>query len=72
MSLFHTSPHDWLPQGHIFHFISEVVEHSDLSGIYNHYSELWGQPTYQPSMLVEILIYAYSKGRDYTGTSLFI
>lgn len=62
MLLFPPSPNDWLPQNHIAHFISEVVEHLDLSGIYNDYSELRGRPPYQPTMMVKILIYAYSKG----------
>jgi transposase len=60
--LFPPSVHDWLPNNHLAHFINEVVYHIDLSAIYDDYSELTGQPPYDPTMMVKILIYAQAKG----------
>jgi transposase len=60
--LFPPSVHDWLPPNHLAHFINEVVYHIDLSAIYDDYSELTGQPPYDPTMMVKILIYAQAKG----------
>ena len=60
--LFPPSVHDWLPNNHLAHFINEVVSHIDLSAIYDDYSELTGQPPYDPTMMVKILIYAQAKG----------
>jgi transposase len=60
--LFPPSVLDWLPKDHPAHFISEVVDSLDLSGIYNDYGEGKGQPPYNPSMMVKVLIYALSKG----------
>jgi transposase len=60
--LFPPSVHDWLPNNHLAHFINEVVYHVDLSAIYDDYSELTGQPPYDPTMMVKILIYAQAKG----------
>jgi len=62
MILFPPSPADWLPEGHVAYFISEVVEQLDLSAIYNNYSDLRGQPPYHPLMMVKVLIYALVKG----------
>lgn len=60
--LFPPSVQDWLPKNHLAHFINEVVFHIDLSAIYDDYSELTGQPPYDPTMMVKILIYAQAKG----------
>ena len=60
--LFPPSVLDWLPKDHPAHFINEVVDSLDLSGIYNDYGEGKGQPPYNPSMMVKVLIYALSKG----------
>lgn len=56
---------DWLPDDHLAHFISDIVDALDLSKIYNVY-ELggkMGQPPYHPGMMVKLLLYAYCTGK---------
>jgi transposase len=55
---------DWLPEGHLALFISDVVEAMDLSAILATYKEGdgRGQPAYHPSMMVRLLLYAYCTG----------
>lgn len=53
---------DWLPQDHLAHFVSEIVEQLDLSDIYRAYREERGYPPYDPLMMVKILVYAYARG----------
>jgi transposase len=50
----------WLPEGHLVHFIREVVGQLDLLAIYASYDGLkGGQPPYHPEMRVALMIYAY-------------
>ena len=50
---------DWLPKGHLVHFISDVVDSLDLSEVYHSYNqEKGGQPPYHPLMMVKVLCYA--------------
>jgi transposase len=56
------SMHDWLPAGHLAYFISDVVDHLDLSAIMNRYEEEKGFPPYHPAMMVKVLLYAYCIG----------
>jgi transposase len=60
--LFPPSLHDWLPEGHLAYFISEIVEEMDLSEIYKEYREELGQPPYSPLMMVKVWLYAFSQG----------
>jgi len=54
---------DWLPQDHTARFISEVVDDLlDLSVIYDSYVEASGAPPYDPTMMLKLLLYAYSTG----------
>lgn len=56
---------DWLPDGHLTYFISDVVDELDLSEIYSDYCRSHtskGQPPYEPSMMVKLLLYAYCVG----------
>ena len=55
---------DWLPTGHLAHFISELVDESlDLSAITEVYErEDRGYPPYHPVMMTKVLLYAYSMG----------
>jgi transposase len=54
---------DWLPQDHEARFISDVVENLlDLSVIYDSYVKADGYPPYDPSMMLKLLLYAYSTG----------
>jgi transposase len=53
----------WLPEGHLVHFISEVVDGLDLGAIERVYEHgLGGQPAYHPRMMVKLLLYAYCVG----------
>ncbi len=56
---------DWLPEGHLALFISDVVDELDLSGILRHYEsgEGRGRPPYHPLMMVKLLVYGYSIGK---------
>lgn len=54
---------DFVPAGHPAHLIRDLVsEELDLSAILNAYTELKGYPPYHPSMMVALLLYAYSNG----------
>jgi len=57
---------DWLPEGHVALFLSDVVDHAlDLSPIRASYEtgDGRGQPPYHPALLVKLLLYAYCTGR---------
>jgi transposase len=56
------SMREWLPSGHLAYFISDVVDHVDLSAIMNRYEEGKGYPPYHPAMMVKVLLYAYCIG----------
>ncbi|MDR7543507.1 MAG: transposase, partial [Armatimonadota bacterium] len=54
---------EWLPEGHLAYFISDLVESFDLSAIETTYEdELRGGPPYHPAMMVKVLLYAYCTG----------
>ena len=55
---------DWLPTGHLAHFISELVDESlDLKAITKVYErEERGYPPYHPVMMTKVLLYAYCMG----------
>jgi transposase len=53
---------DWLPKSHLVYFISDVVDHLDLSAIMSHYEEEKGYPPYHPAMMVKVLLFAYCIG----------
>ena len=54
---------DWIPEGHLSHFIVDMVEQLDLSAIYKSYETTGrGQPPYDPAMMVSLLLYAYCIG----------
>lgn len=56
---------DWLPEDHLAHFISDVVDTLDLSRIYNDYERGGGrgQPPFHPAMMTKLLLYAYCTGK---------
>jgi transposase len=57
------SMQDWLPSDHLAYFISDVVDHLDLSAIMERYAgEERGYPPYHPAMMVKVLLYAYCIG----------
>jgi len=56
---------DWLPEGHLALFLSDVVDELDLSPIFSTYEEGdgRGQPPFHPAMMVKLLLYAYCMGK---------
>jgi transposase len=57
------SVHDFVPAGHLAHFVRDTVrEGLDLSAILLTYEEERGQPPYHPAMMVALLLYGYSRG----------
>ena len=57
---------DWLPEGHLALFLSDVVETAlDLSPILAAYEtgDGRGQPPYHPALLVKLLLYGYCTGK---------
>ena len=62
MFLMPASLQDWLPKDHLVYFISDVVDHLDLSAIRSRYEEERGYPPYHPAMMVKVLLYAYCLG----------
>jgi transposase len=55
---------EWLPEGDLAHFVSDLVESGalDLSAIYAAYEEERGSPPYDPRLMVKLLLYGYATG----------
>lgn len=54
---------EWLPEDHLAYFVSDLVDHLDLSAITTVYEdEERGYPPYHPIMLTKVLVYAYCVG----------
>jgi transposase len=55
---------EWIPEGDLAHFVSDLVESGtlDLSAIYDSYEEERGYPPYDPRLMVKLLIYGYANG----------
>jgi transposase len=57
------SVHELVAAGHVAHFVRDTVrEDLDLGPILSAYSEERGYPPYHPTMMVALLLYAYSRG----------
>ncbi len=56
---------DWLPEGHLALFVSDVVDALDLGPILTAYEtrDGRGQPPYHPALMVKLLFYAYCTGK---------
>lgn len=56
---------EWLPEGHLALFVSDVIDELDLSAIVAPYErgDGRGQPPYHPAMMVKLLLYAYCTGK---------
>jgi len=54
---------DWLPEGHLAHFISDAVGTLDLSAFHARYDKDGprNQP-FHPAMMVKVLVYGYASG----------
>jgi transposase len=54
---------EWLPEGHLAYFVSDVVDGLDLSKIYASYErESRGAPPFHPVMLTKIIFYGLCRG----------
>lgn len=55
---------EWLPEGHLALFISDVVDELDLSTILDEYEKGDGRgfPPHHPVMMVKLLLYGYCTG----------
>jgi transposase len=54
---------DWIPEGHLSHFLVDLGEQLDLSAIYKSYERTGrGQLPYDAAMMVSLLLYAYCIG----------
>ena len=54
---------DWLPEDHLAYFVSDLVDHLNLSAIMKVYEEDdRGYPPYHPVMMTKVLVYAYCVG----------
>jgi transposase/IS5 family transposase len=54
---------DWLPEGHLAYFVSDLIDELNLSAIESHYEqEERGYPPYHPRMMTKILVYGYCVG----------
>jgi len=52
-----------VPAGHLAHFVRDLVRDSlDVSAVLKTYDEDRGFPPYDPTMMVALLLYAYSQG----------
>jgi len=54
---------DWLPEGHLAHFISDTVDQLDLRAFHARYEQDGprNQP-FHPAMMVKVLLYGYATG----------
>jgi transposase len=54
---------DWLPAGHVIFFLSDLVDHLDITTITSVYEqESRGYPPYHPRMMVKLLLHGYAIG----------
>src|SRR3954447_2186658 len=57
------SVQDWVPEGHLARFVSDLVDEAlDLSAIYAGYEEERGFPPYDPRLMVKLLVFGYATG----------
>ena len=63
MYLMPPSLKEWLPESHLAWFVMDAVDQMDLSIFYEKYrADGWGHCAYEPSMMLSLLLYAYSMG----------
>jgi transposase len=55
---------EWVPEGDLAHFVSDLVESGvlDLSAVYASYEEERGFPPYDPRLMLKLLLYGYANG----------
>jgi transposase len=55
---------EWLPESHFAWFVLAAVEEMDLAAFYASYrADGHGRAAHDPSMMVALLLYAYSRGQ---------
>lgn len=54
---------EWLPQGHLAHYINDTIDTLDLSAFFKRYQGggSRNQP-FHPAMMVKVLVYGYATG----------
>ncbi|MDP2182606.1 MAG: IS1182 family transposase [Actinomycetota bacterium] len=59
------SMREWVPEGHLIWFISDLVDSLDLSAILSAYEkdDMRGRAGYHPVMMTKLLLYAYAVGK---------
>ena len=54
---------EWLPEGHLAHHVSDLVDGLDLTAFYRPYEgDGRRNAPYEPRMMVKVLVYAYATG----------
>ena len=54
---------EWLPEGHLAHHVSDLVDGLDLTAFYAPYEgDGRRNAPYEPRMMVKVLLYAYATG----------
>jgi Transposase domain (DUF772) len=57
------SPQEALPEGDLVFFLLDTIPQLDLSAFHQHYAqEMRGQPPFDVTMMVTLLVYAYAVG----------
>jgi transposase len=56
---------DWVPEGHLIWFLSDLVDSLDLSAVLSAYEkdDARGRAGYHPVMMTKLLLYAYAVGK---------
>jgi len=63
MLLLPPSLRDWLPEGHLAHHVSDLVDGLDLTALYAPYEgDGRRRSPYEPRMMLKVLIYGYATG----------
>ena len=56
---------EWVPEGHLAHFVADTVDVLDLKALYERYEQREdgrGQLAYEPRLVLKLLVYAYAVG----------
>ena len=54
---------DWLPEGHLAHHVSDLLDELDLTAFYSPYEgDGRRKSPYEPRMMLKVLIYGYATG----------
>lgn len=62
-TLLPASPADWLEQGHLVHFVSDLIDQLDLRPFYAPYEgDGRRNSPYDPRMMLKVIVYAYLTG----------